>query len=64
MGRKPKLTSQQIAHAQKLIEQGEPHNTVAESLNVSRRTQRIRVKCSYQSDPFLVGTNTSTVSLT
>jgi DNA invertase Pin-like site-specific DNA recombinase len=38
MGRKPKLTKQQVAHASKLIEQGEPHNKVAESLNVSRRT--------------------------
>ena len=38
MGRKPKLTSQQVAHAQKLIEQGEHHNTVAISLGVSRRT--------------------------
>ena len=38
MGRKPKLTPQQVAHARKLIEQGEPHDTVAQSLNVSRRT--------------------------
>lgn len=38
MGRKPKLTPQQVAHARKLIEQGEGHDTVAESLSVSRRT--------------------------
>ncbi len=38
MGRKPKLSLQQVAHAKKLIEQGEHHDTVAKSLNVSRRT--------------------------
>ena len=38
MGRKSKLTLQQAAHAKKLIEQGEHHDTVAQSLNVSRRT--------------------------
>lgn len=38
MGRKALLSPQQIAHAQKLIEQGERHDTVAQSLNVSRRT--------------------------
>ena len=38
MGRKSKLTPQQIEHAKKLIEQGEHHNPVAESLKVSRRT--------------------------
>jgi DNA invertase Pin-like site-specific DNA recombinase len=38
MGRKPKLTPQQVAHARKLIGQGEHHNMVAQSLNVSRRT--------------------------
>ena len=38
MGRKPKLTPQQVAHARTLIGQGEPHDTVAESLSVSRRT--------------------------
>ncbi len=38
MGRKPKLTSQQVTHARKLIGQGEHHDTVAQSLNVSRRT--------------------------
>ena len=38
MGRKPKLTPQQVAYARKLIEQGEHHNTVVQSLNVSRRT--------------------------
>jgi len=29
MGRKPKLSPQQIIHAWKLIEQVEPHDTVA-----------------------------------
>jgi DNA invertase Pin-like site-specific DNA recombinase len=38
MGRKAKLTPQQIAHARKLLEQGEHHDTVAKSLGVSRRT--------------------------
>ena len=38
MGRKALLSPQQIAHAQKLIEHGERHDTVAHSLNVSRRT--------------------------
>jgi DNA invertase Pin-like site-specific DNA recombinase len=38
MGRKAKLTPQQVEHAKKLIEQGEHHDTVAQSLNVSRRT--------------------------
>jgi len=38
MGRKPKLSPQQVAHARKLIGQGEHHDTVAQSLNVSRRT--------------------------
>ena len=38
MGRKPKLSPQQVAHARKLIEQGEHHDTVAHSLKVSRRT--------------------------
>lgn len=38
MGRKSKLTPQQIAHARKLIEQGEHHDNVAKSLGVSRRT--------------------------
>lgn len=38
MGRKVKLTPQQIEHARKLIEQGEHHDSVAKSLNVSRRT--------------------------
>lgn len=38
MGRKPKLSPQQVAHARKLIEQGERPNTVAQSLKVSRRT--------------------------
>lgn len=38
MGRKPKLSPQQVANARKLIGQGEYHDTVAQSLNVSRRT--------------------------
>ena len=38
MGRKAKLTQQQAEHARKLIEQGEHHDKVAQSLNVSRRT--------------------------
>lgn len=38
MGRKPKLTAQQVAHARKLLEQDEPHDKVAKSLGVSRRT--------------------------
>jgi len=38
MGRKAKLTPQQIEHARKLIEQGEHHDRVAKSLGVSRRT--------------------------
>jgi DNA invertase Pin-like site-specific DNA recombinase len=38
MGRKTKLTPQQVSHAQKLIEQGEHHDIVAKSLGVSRRT--------------------------
>ena len=38
MGRKPNLSPQQVAHVRKLIEQGERHDTVAQSLNVSRRT--------------------------
>jgi len=38
MGRKAKLTKQQADHARKLIEQGEPHDTVAKSIGVSRRT--------------------------
>ena len=38
MGRKSKLTPQQVEHVKKLIEQGEHHDKVAQSLNVSRRT--------------------------
>ncbi len=38
MGRKRLLSAQQVAHARKLIEQGEGPNNVAKSLNVSRRT--------------------------
>jgi DNA invertase Pin-like site-specific DNA recombinase len=36
MGRKRLLSAQQVAHARKLIEQGEGPNKVAKSLNVSR----------------------------
>jgi DNA invertase Pin-like site-specific DNA recombinase len=38
MGRKRLLSAQQVAHAQKLIKQGEHPNAVASSLNVSRST--------------------------
>jgi len=37
MGRKPKLSPQQVAHARKLIEQWGHYNTVAQSFNVLRR---------------------------
>jgi DNA invertase Pin-like site-specific DNA recombinase len=37
-GRKPKLTRQQIAHARKLIEQGERAADVADTLGVARAT--------------------------
>ncbi|SMF97928.1 Site-specific DNA recombinase [Methylomagnum ishizawai] len=38
MGRKPKLTAQQVAHARALLDQGELHDSIAKSLGVSRRT--------------------------
>ena len=38
MGRKRLLSAQQVAHARKLIGQGEGPDDVAKSLNVSRRT--------------------------
>jgi Enterobacteriaceae phage serine recombinase len=38
MGRKPKLSPQQIAHARKLLDQGEHPSDVARLLKVSRRT--------------------------
>ena len=38
MGRKPILTAQQIAHARKLVGQGERPKEVAKLLGVSRRT--------------------------
>lgn len=38
MGRKPFLSMQQVAHARKLLEQGERTVYVAQLLNVSRRT--------------------------
>ena len=38
MGRKPKLTPQQATHARTLLEHGEPHDKVAKSLGVFRRT--------------------------
>jgi DNA invertase Pin-like site-specific DNA recombinase len=44
MGRKAKLTPQQVTHARKLIEQGEHLDTVAKSLGVSRRTLYRRIK--------------------
>ena len=38
MGRKTLLSLQQVAHARQLLAQGEPHDRVAQSLKVSRRT--------------------------
>lgn len=38
MGRKTKLTPQQIEHAHKLLDSGEHHDKIAKSLGVSRRT--------------------------
>ena len=38
LGRKPLLTPQQVAHARQLLDRGEPHDRVAQSLSVSRRT--------------------------
>src|SRR6266851_9287495 len=38
LGRKPKLSPQQVAHARKLLEQGERPGDVARLLKVSRRT--------------------------
>ena len=38
MGRKPKLSPQQVAHARKLLDQGESPAHVAQLLKVSRRT--------------------------
>jgi DNA invertase Pin-like site-specific DNA recombinase len=38
LGRKPKLTPQQIAHARKLIDQGQRREDVAALLNVNRTT--------------------------
>ncbi|WP_374091075.1 recombinase family protein [Methylomicrobium lacus] len=38
MGRKPKLTAQQVKHARKLIDDGESPATVAKLLNVARST--------------------------
>jgi DNA invertase Pin-like site-specific DNA recombinase len=37
-GRKPKLTAPQIAHARKLIDEGEPVPDVARLLSVDRAT--------------------------
>lgn len=37
-GRKPKLTAQQVTHARKLIEQGEPVPDVARLFSVDRAT--------------------------
>lgn len=38
MGRKPKLTPQQVTHTRTLIGQGKRHDTVAQLLHVSWRT--------------------------
>jgi len=38
LGRKPKLSPQQVAHACKLLDQGEHPDDVARLLKVSRRT--------------------------
>ena len=38
LGRKPKLSPQQVAHARKLLEQGEHPSDIARLLKVSRRT--------------------------
>jgi len=38
LGRKSLLSLQQIAHARQLLDRGEPHDRVAQSLSVSRRT--------------------------
>jgi DNA invertase Pin-like site-specific DNA recombinase len=43
MERKPKLTPQQIKHAQKLINEGESPATVAKLLNVARSTLYLRL---------------------
>jgi len=44
MGRKQKLSSQQLEHARKLIEQGESASSVAPSLGVSKRTLNRRLR--------------------
>lgn len=38
LGRKPKMTYQQIAHAKKLLEEGEPSQKVARSFGVGKAT--------------------------
>ena len=38
MGRKPKLSPQQVAHARKLLDQGEDRRDIARLLKVSWRT--------------------------
>jgi len=38
MGRKPKLSPQQVTHARKLLEQGEDRRDIAQLLKVSWRT--------------------------
>jgi len=38
LGRKPKLTPQQLTHARKLLEQGEEDRSVATTLGVARST--------------------------
>lgn len=48
MGRKPLLSTQQVAHARKLREQGEKVRDMARLLNVSRRTvERALQKASF-----------------
>ena len=56
MGRKVLLSPQQVAHARKLIRQGEHCDTVAQSLNVSRRTlyRALQVATGRQRLPSLV----------
>ena len=46
MGRKPKLTPQQVAHASELLEQGEDPRDVAQLLKVSWRTVERALKNS------------------
>jgi DNA invertase Pin-like site-specific DNA recombinase len=45
MGRKPLLSTPQVTHARKLLEQGERPAHVAQLLNVSRRTLERALRC-------------------